>query len=90
MISYFQAIQTAVFYRKKAYEMFIPNLNMFLDHQGSSDQNIKLSRKKTDMQNVIFFTPSKFWAKQIYPKKCVFVSNAKFATKPGKPNNTIK
>ena len=29
MINYFQAIQTAVFYKKNAYEIVKPNLNMF-------------------------------------------------------------
>ena len=36
---YFQAIQTAVFYKKITFKMFKCNFFMFLDVQGSCDQN---------------------------------------------------
>ena len=38
-MNYFQAIQTAIFNKKNAFEMCKPNLNMFLDIQGCCDQN---------------------------------------------------
>ena len=40
-----------------------------------------------DMENVIFFTPSQFSAKQIYLKKCVIFGNTKFGTKQQKQKN---
>ena len=43
-----------------------------------------------DMENVIFFTPSKFSAKQIYPKKCLIFGNNQIETKQRKLKNTIK
>ena len=36
---YFQAIQTAVFYKKNTYKNYRPNFLMFLDHWVSCDQN---------------------------------------------------
>ena len=42
------------------------------------------------MENVIFFTPSKFKAEQIYPKKFVICANNQIATKQRKLKNTIK
>ena len=36
---YFQAIQTAVFYKKNKYKKFSPSFLMFLDHRVSCDQN---------------------------------------------------
>ena len=35
IIKFVQTIQAAVFYEKNTYEMFKPNLNMFLDFRGS-------------------------------------------------------
>ena len=46
--------------------------------------------KSTDLQNVIFFTPSKFKAQQFYHKKCVIFGKTKFATKLRKQRNTKK
>ena len=39
---------------------------------------------KSDMQNVNFFTLSKFKAKNLYPEKCVIFDNTIFAKKPKK------
>ena len=41
MINYFHAIQTALFYKKNAFEMFKPNLNLFIHLQGSCGENNK-------------------------------------------------
>ena len=39
--NYFQAIQTAIFHKKNTSKMFKCNFVMFLDLQGSWDQNKK-------------------------------------------------
>ena len=47
MINYFQATQTALFYKKNKFEMFKPYLNIFLDLRGSCGQNkIKANKAK--------------------------------------------
>ena len=46
MINYFQAIQTARLYKKNMFEMFRPNLNIFLDLQRSCDQDKNQSKEK--------------------------------------------
>ena len=46
MLKYFQAIKTAVYYTKNAYEMFKRDLIMFLDLRGSCDQNKNESQEK--------------------------------------------
>ena len=38
MINYFQAIQTALFYKKNMFEMFESHFNMFLDLPRSCGQ----------------------------------------------------
>ena len=53
MINYFQAIQTAPFYKEKVFEMFKSNFNMFLDIRGSIGQNKNQRLQKTDNQNVV-------------------------------------
>ena len=42
----FQAIQTAMFYKKNASKMLKCNFEMFLDLQRSCDQNKKLNLRK--------------------------------------------
>ena len=56
MISYFQAIQTALFYKKNMFKMVKLNLNMFLDLWGSCGQDkIKAKKKLTnEMWSQIF------------------------------------
>ena len=42
-----------------------------------------LGNVTADMQNVIFFTPSKFWEKKIFTQKVGISSNTKFVIKHG-------
>ena len=46
MINYFQAIQTALLYKKNIFEMFKSNFNMCLDLSGSCGQNKNQSLEK--------------------------------------------
>ena len=46
MTNYFQAIQTALFYNKKAFKIFNPYSSKFLDLQGSCDQSKIKAQKK--------------------------------------------
>ena len=47
MITGFQGIQTALFYKKIMFELFMPNLNMFSDQNRNSK-----AKKKNDYINV--------------------------------------
>ena len=47
-------------------------------------------RERPGMQNVTFFTPSKFYAEKSFPKKCVIFGNTNFARKQRKQQNKIK
>ena len=60
MINNFQAIQTAVIYKKNTYEMFKHNGNMFLYLKESFDQNIKLSKER-----ITFFIISQIFARVV-------------------------
>ena len=53
MIYNFQAIQTALLYKKNVFEMFKYNLSMFLDLPGSFCQNKNQSLGITDFWNMV-------------------------------------
>ena len=52
-VYYFQAIQTALLYKKNVFEMFRYNFSMFLDLQGSFGQNKDQSLDITDFGNMV-------------------------------------
>ena len=64
MINYFQAIQTALLYKKKLVEMFRSNFNIFLDLQRYCGENKNQSLKKPDVVSD-FYKSGKFWLSEV-------------------------
>ena len=60
MINYFQAIQTALLYKKKLVQMFRSNFNIFLDLRRYCGENKNQSLEKPDVVSEVLKTLTKF------------------------------